>query len=296
MKRSGVTERITQIDNDLVSKEQRRRETGQDRKRLGDPGKAPEEVKHPDPIEEIKAEREKTRKYQKEYANAQSTAQEMIRRALVSCYTFEELEELVHLIKTEVEEGKEKLLLEYKEYTEKGESGMRLLIESLDKQIADWYETEEKAKAYDAYVERKAQCDDLDKQYSTLTEEIETLRAERKQVLSDMNLGINGLEIGQDNFLYHNNILRGITKSNKTGNWSTAESVQVFFGLGARFSGRVKVLVVDNAESLDAKTTGTITKWAEKTGFLVILLRVAEVPDPLEEGIIYIREGEVVTK
>ena len=96
--------------------------------------------------------------------------------------------------------------------------------------------------------------------------------------------------------LYHNGVLRGITKSNKTANWSTAESVQVFFGLGARFAGEMKVLVVDNAESLDAKTSGAITNWAEKAGFLVIMLRVAEVPDELEEGVIYIREGEVLTK
>jgi hypothetical protein len=104
------------------------------------------------------------------------------------------------------------------------------------------------------------------------------------------------LEIGEDNMLYHNGALRGITDTNKVGNWSTAESVQVFFGLGARFSGDMKVLVVDNAESLDAKTTGAITDWAAKYGFLVILLRVAEVPESLEEGIIYVKEGEVVTK
>ncbi|MDR1324458.1 MAG: hypothetical protein LBK00_00290 [Treponema sp.] len=56
----------------------------------------------------------------------------------------------------------------------------------------------------------------------------------------------------------------------------------------------MKVLVVENAESLDAETTGAITKWAEKARFLVIMLRVAQVPEELEEGVIYIREGEVL--
>jgi hypothetical protein len=111
-----------------------------------------------------------------------------------------------------------------------------------------------------------------------------------------MKLRVTGLEIGEDNMLYHNGVLRGITKSNKTGNWSTSESVQVFFGLGSRFAGKMKVLVVDNAESLDAKTTETITAWADTAGFLVIMLRVAEMPEELEEGVIYIREGEVLTK
>jgi hypothetical protein len=58
----------------------------------------------------------------------------------------------------------------------------------------------------------------------------------------------------------------------------------------------MKVLAVDSAESLDAETTDTITKWAEKARFLAIMLLAAEVPEELEEGIIDIREGEVLTK
>jgi hypothetical protein len=111
-----------------------------------------------------------------------------------------------------------------------------------------------------------------------------------------MKLGVKGLEIGEDNLLYHNGAVRGITDTNKTGNWSTAESVKVFFSIGAAFSGDLKVLVVDNAESLDEKTTKAISGWAETAQFLVILLKVASVPEELEEGIIYIREGEVLTK
>ncbi len=58
----------------------------------------------------------------------------------------------------------------------------------------------------------------------------------------------------------------------------------------------MKVLVVDNAESLDLKTVTAISDWAEKAGFLVIMLKVAEMPEELEEGIIYLKEGEVITK
>jgi hypothetical protein len=70
----------------------------------------------------------------------------------------------------------------------------------------------------------------------------------------------------------------------------------VFFGLGARFAGKMKVFVVDNAESLDSKTTGAITRWSENAGFLVIMLRVADASGPVEDGVIYIKEGEVTTK
>jgi hypothetical protein len=57
----------------------------------------------------------------------------------------------------------------------------------------------------------------------------------------------------------------------------------------------MKVLCVDNAESLDEETTKVISDWAEKNKFLVILLKVAAIPETLEEGVIYLREGEVVS-
>jgi len=289
MERSGTSAKIVAIDAELADKERLRTETGRDRKKLGDPGKPLDEVKHPEPIDAIKAEREKTREYQRLYGEALSLARDAVTKALsLNCYTFEDIENAGRLLEREVAAGRKKLA-DLKAYTKED-------IEALDRQIADWYEIEEKAKAYDAYVQKKTECDTLDKQYAALTTEIEGLRESRRKVLADMKLDVKGLEVGEDNMLYHNGVLRGITKSNKTANWSTAESVQVFFGLGARFAGEMKVLVVDNAESLDAKTSGAITNWAEKAGFLVIMLRVAEVPDELEEGVIYIREGEVLTK
>jgi|GEM_PF-1518744 len=289
MERSGTSAKIANIDVVLTDRERLRTETGRDRKKLGDTGKPLDKIKHPDPIDAIKAEREKTREYQRLYGEALSLARDAVTKALsLNCHTFEDIENAGRLLEKEVAAGRKKLA-DLKAYTKED-------IEALDRQIAGWYEIEEKAKAYDAYIQKKTECDNLDKQYAALTAEIEELRARRRKVLADMKLDVKGLEVGEDNMLYHNGVLRGITKTNKTANWSTAESVQVFFGLGARFAGEMKVLVVDNAESLDAKTSGAITNWAEKAGFLVIMLRVAEVPDELEEGVIYIREGEVLTK
>jgi hypothetical protein len=286
--RSGASNEIAAIDTELADKERLRTETGRDRKRLGDPGDSPEKVGHPDPIDDIKAEYQKTREYQKVYAGAQSEAQRAIQKAIGNAYTFEELEHIVPLVKKEVAAGREKLI-GFKAYTKED-------VRSLDEQIAQWFDLEEKAKIYDAWLEKKTQCEELDKQYNDLTDEIKNIRTHRKKVLADMKLGVKGLEIGEDNMLYHNGVLRGITKSDRKNNWSTAESVQVFFGLGARFAGDLKVLCVDNAESLDKKTTEVITAWAENEGFLVILLRVAEVPENLEDGVIYVKEGEVLTK
>jgi hypothetical protein len=168
-------------------------------------------------------------------------------------------------------------------------------VDAFDAKLAAWYDIEQKACAYDTFLKNKDEWERLTGLYDDLTRDIDDLRAQRKTVLAGMKLG-KGLEIGEDNMLYHNGALRGITETNKTGNWSTAESVHVFFGMAARFAGKMKVLVVDNAESLDVKTTEVITGWAESAGFLVLMLRVAEMPETLEDGIIYVREGEIVTK
>jgi hypothetical protein len=169
-------------------------------------------------------------------------------------------------------------------------------VDAFDSKLAVWYEAEKKAAAYDGYLKNKQEWNRLTEQYNALTGEIEALRESRRKTLSSMKLGVKGLEIGEDNMLYHNGAVRGITETNKVGNWSTAESVQVFFTIAACFSGDMKVIVVDNAESLDEKTTSAISKWAETANFLVILLKVAEIPDNLEDGIVYVREGEVLTK
>jgi DNA repair exonuclease SbcCD ATPase subunit len=293
--RTGISQRIAEIDAAIKDKETARRDVGRDKTKMGTATPV-KEAKHPEPIDEIKKERERTRKYQNDYAKFQTHAKETIQKELMLAYTFEELESLVSLIKTEVEDGKEKLLHDYKDYTQKSVSGMKQLIESLDKKIADWYEIEEKAKAYDEYLKKAAEIEELATRYEALTKEIEELRNERKRVLSDMRLGVRGLEIGEDNLLYHDGNLRGITETNKIGNWSTAESVQVFFQIAVRFSGEMKVLIVDNAESLDDKTTQAISVWAEKSNYLVILLKVASIPDDLEDGIIYVKEGEVLAK
>ncbi|MDR1231302.1 MAG: AAA family ATPase [Spirochaetaceae bacterium] len=285
--RSGVEETIAAIDADLKEKEAQRTETGREKKRMGEPIKVPE-TKHPVlPIDGIKAECEKARVYLSWRENTLLQAGDYVRER---CH-FTNQEQIAALAK-EVRELADETAAKFG----KGKAYTQTDIDEYDRQIAQWYDVEKKAAEYDRYIKDKKEWDRLTCLYDDFTLEIEDLRAKRKKTLADMKLGVKGLEIGEDNMLYHNGALRGITETNKTGNWSTAESVQVFFGLGARFAGEMKVLVVDNAESLDPKTTGSITSWAEKAGFLVIMLKVAEVPETLEDGIIYLKEGEVLAK
>jgi hypothetical protein len=294
--RTGITAKITAIDAAIKDKEAVRTEVGRDKNKIGDPArrepKRADQIKQPDPIDDIKAERQKAadqiawRKAQFEDAN------EYLRKHCVF-QTLEELQAYKKLV-DEAEIGMMSVLAsrearEQKVYTP-------VDVDAFDKQLSAWIELKQKADAYAKYRADKAEWDRLTTQYDTLTHEIETLREQRKKTLSGMDLKVKGLEIGEDNMLYHNGVVRGITETNRVGNWSTAENVKVFFSLGARFSGDLKMLVVDNAESLDEKTTKSISDWAETAQFLVILLKVASIPEEREEGIIYLKEGEVLTK
>jgi hypothetical protein len=284
--RSGVDEKIAVIDAELKKKEDTRTEVGRDKKRLGEPAPM-SEVKHPAPVDDIKAEREKSVEYVKSVNNEFARVSDAI-RAMCNFKNLDDMRNAASKIETEAVRI-ETALAKNKAYSQAD-------VDAFDKQLSAWYELDKNAAAYDTYIKNKNEWDRLTCLYDDFTKGIEDLREQRKKVLAEMKLGVKGLEVGDDNMLYHNGALRGITETNKTGNWSTAESVQVFFGLGARFAGIMKVLVVDNAESLDAKTTEVITGWAESAGFLVLMLRVAEMPETLEDGIIYVREGEVVTK
>lgn len=285
--RSGVSDKISEIDAQIKDRETARTEVGRDKKKIGELGEKPEEIEHPPKIDKLKAEREAASNFLKVQREAMDKAAEYIRSKCVFS-TVDDIAALKSSIESAVKRAKEII-------KEAGEPYTQADIDEMDKQFVDWNMEEENAKKWDAYCERKRKSELLAEQYEALTHEIESLREIRKKTLAGITL-IKGLEIGEDNFLYYKGTLRGITETNKVDNWSAAESVQVFFSVGANFSGKMKVLVVDNAESLDDATTGVISKWAEKSNFLVILLKVANIPEELEEGIIYVKEGEILAK
>ena len=290
-KRCGITDKIQEIDNNITAKSQLRTDVGRDKKKLGTPTVV-KEVKHPEPINEIQSERAKA----KEFLEWVTDRFNILSQQLRNKCNFTSMDELVEY-RDSVDQSRNNLIYVLAEKEKSvGKKYTQEDLYALEKSFTEWVAKEQAAKDYDEYDKKVKEIEKLDTQYNDLTKEIEELREKRKKTLSEMNLGVKGLEIGEDNMLYHNGVLRGITETNKDGNWSTAESVQVFFTLGVRFSGDLKILVVDNGESLDEDVTSAITKWAEKFSYLVILLKVAKLPDALEEQIIYVKEGEVIKK
>ncbi|MGP1594750.1 MAG: AAA family ATPase [Treponema sp.] len=282
--RVGITQKIADIDAAVKALAEERTQVVRERKKFGTPI-AVEPCEHGKPIDELQAEKQKALAF-----------------LTVVKTAFEKTEKEIHTMpfKTEADidamisrltEAKEKLnnwlLTQPVQYSEDD-------IASLDAAIIEWNKNEAKAAAYDAYLAQVQELETLDAEYKTLTEKIEAKRQERKAVLCNMNLGVDGLQINEANQLVHNGAIRGITKSNLAGNWSNAETLEVFLQLGARFSGDIKTIVIDNAESLDVESIAVISKWAAQSHFLVILLKVREVPEEKEAGVIYLKNGEVV--
>lgn len=284
--RYGISAKITEIEARIKQKEQTRTEVGRDNKRLGELIPV-EKVEHAPPIDSLK---EKKAQIDKTLAAFDATFRELTDDVRKECdfKCIADMENFVFMVNQKITDTCAKL---EKEPVFSAEDA-KLVEDS----IAAFYENERKADAYDLYEKKLKEKQGYETQYQNLTAEIEGLRDERKKVLAGMKLGIKGLEISEDNQLIHNGALRGITETNKVSNWSTAESVRVFFSIGSVFASDMKILVVDNAESLDEETQKTMSDWAEKAGFLVILLKVGKVPEDLEEGIIYVKEGEVITK
>lgn len=282
--RSGVGNIIEELDKEIKSLEEERTQIGREKKKKGTPEKV-EKISHGEPIDELIKRKEVIKKKIEEKTSYYKEINHMIINAEISdLKTFEmyisKLQEALAIAR-EMEEREERV------YSKDD-------IEKIDNEILEWNKTEAKANLYDKYLADCEEIKKLDDLYQDFTKKIDAKRKERKEVLNSMELGINGLEITDDGKLLHNGVLRGITKTNPIGNWSTAQTLQVLFLLGLRFCGKLKVMVVDNAESLDEVHTKLISELAEKHDFLIIMLKVGGIPEDLEENIIYIKDGNIV--
>ena len=282
--RSGVNDAIEVLDEEIKALEEERLLVGREKKAKGYPTPV-SEVKHGKSIDELIEKKNKIRAKidirKKHYEDVNSKIKNASINDINSFENYiNQMQEMLVILR-EIEERQEKT------YTQDD-------IDKIDIEISEWNKQEMQANQYDAYLKTIDEIKSLDEKYKTLTQKIEAKRVMRKETLNAMDLGVKGLEITEDGKLLHNGVLRGITKTNPIGNWSTAQTIQVFFLLGLRFAGKLKIMVIDNAESLDEVHTKLISKLAEEHGFLIIMLKVGEVPDEKEEGIIYIKDGNIV--
>lgn len=114
---------------------------------------------------------------------------------------------------------------------------------------------EQAAKLASASRERHKQLDDVMKE----------LRDLRGHLLDDVDLGVEGLSVGDGELL-----LNGVTFAQA----SLAESWLVAIMLGLRQNPEIKILRLDNAEKFDDEALGVIYELAERFGFQVLRMEV----------------------
>jgi hypothetical protein len=150
-KRSGVSQKIAEIDAELQEKESARAAVGRNKKRMGEI-QAVVETEHPDPVGDIQAERGRAEKYLKKEKAVLEAAADYIK---TRC-SFTSLAEIsgLHADVDEALSTAENKLRNEQRYT-------RSDLCALEKRLSEWVQTERKAATYDDFLKRKSEYDAL---------------------------------------------------------------------------------------------------------------------------------------
>lgn len=144
-----------------------------------------------------------------------------------------------------------------------------------------------KAIQYENYLERVRQKQIKEEEYSNLTEQIESLRKHKIEILTQADTGVDGLKITEEGVFYN-----GIFCEN----WSDAESIKISAQLCIAQLPKLRAVFIDRFESFDQDMQQELMKWAEENSIQAFVFKVAEeIPDTLETGVYYLEEGQIKT-
>lgn len=107
---------------------------------------------------------------------------------------------------------------------------------------------------------------DLDSQYSALSEEIDSLRSERTNLLNNADLPLAGLSV-EDGELVYNGV--------KWDCMSGAEQLKIAAAIVRKLNPECGFVLMDKLEQMDAKTLAEFGNWLEQEGLQVIATRVS---------------------
>ncbi len=162
--------------------------------------------------------------------------------------------------------------------------------ESIEKEIADFEETNRKVNANNERTRRLQEADTLRDQYEALTKEIEDIRSEKMKVLEGAEFPLAGLSVQGGEL-----VLDG-------KNWdcmSGAQQLIVDCAIASRINPECKFILLDKLEQLDLDTLKEFGEWLEKHDLQCIATRVSSNSDGecsivIEDGEAEVPEGTVV--
>ena len=153
----------------------------------------------------------------------------------------------------------------------------------LEKQIADYEETNRLIAENKAKREREDEATDLSDQYDALTDEIETLRKKKYDILKNAELPFPGLGVNDDGAL---------TLDGKAWDcMSGSQQMIVGSAIASRLNPDCKFVLLDKLEQLDLETLEKFDKWLSENGLQALATRVSNNSDG--ECSLVIEDGEV---
>ena len=153
----------------------------------------------------------------------------------------------------------------------------------LEKQIADYEETNRLIAENKAKRDREDEAADLCDQYDALTDEIETLRKKKYDILKGAELPFPGLGVNDDGAL---------TLDGKAWDcMSGSQQMIVGSAIASRLNPDCKFVLLDKLEQLDLETLEDFDKWLSENGLQALATRVSNNSDG--ECSLVIEDGEV---
>ena len=153
----------------------------------------------------------------------------------------------------------------------------------LEKQIADYEETNRLIAENKAKRDREDEATDLRDQYDALTDEIETLRKKKYDILKGAELPFPGLGVNDDGAL---------TLDGKAWDcMSGSQQMIVGSAIASRLNPDCKFVLLDKLEQLDLETLENFDKWLSENGLQALATRVSTNSDG--ECSLVIEDGEV---
>ncbi len=152
------------------------------------------------------------------------------------------------------------------------------------KMISNASETNKLASAYVANESKKTEKKEKEKEYDSLTVEIDSLRDKKKQILLDADVPVKGLEIKFDG-LYFENI--------HSENWSDSQAMKISCQLCAAMQPELKAVFIDKGEAYDNEQLKALNDWAIENDIQALITIVDSMDGAKHDGAIYIEDGEV---
>ena len=146
--------------------------------------------------------------------------------------------------------------------------------------------TNEKAGIYEAWLNKKTEKAAKESIYSDYTQQIQTLRNKKLEILRSIDTGVKGLEIREDG-IYYNDVY--------SENWSDSENLRISAELCLSQMPELRAVFIDGAESFDSDSLKDLETWAIENDVQCIVTIVSDIPEQLENGVFYITEGRVIT-